>query len=44
MSYIICEDLILGYEGTLVAEHISFRLRAATTCVSWGRTAREKVR
>lgn len=24
MSYIKCKDLILGYEGTLVAEHISF--------------------
>lgn len=24
MSYIECEDLILGYEGTPVAEHISF--------------------
>lgn len=24
MSYITCENLILGYEGTLVAEHISF--------------------
>lgn len=24
MSYIICENLILGYEGTPVAEHISF--------------------
>ena len=24
MSYITCEDLILGYEGTSVAEHISF--------------------
>ena len=24
MSYIICKDLILGYEGTPVAEHISF--------------------
>lgn len=24
MSYIICENLILGYEGTTVAEHISF--------------------
>ena len=24
MSYIVCKDLILGYEGTPVAEHISF--------------------
>lgn len=24
MSYIVCENLILGYEGTPVAEHISF--------------------
>ncbi len=28
MSYIICEDLILGYEGTLVAEHISFSVES----------------
>ena len=24
MAYIQCEDLVLGYEGTSVAEHISF--------------------
>ena len=24
MSYIKCEELVLGYEGTPVAEHISF--------------------
>ena len=24
MSYITCENLILGYEGTPVADHISF--------------------
>ncbi len=26
MAYIQCEDLILGYEGTYVAEHISFSI------------------
>ena len=24
MAYINCEDLVLGYEGTMVAEHIRF--------------------
>ena len=27
MSYIVCENLVLGYEGTLVAEHISFSVK-----------------
>lgn len=34
MAYIQCENLVLGYEGTPVAEHISFSVEKGITCAS----------
>lgn len=44
MSYIKCEELVLGYEGTPVAEHISFSVERETICVLWVRMVRGRVR